>query len=1007
MDQLISNIIPTQRIGQDGFQWWVGQIEGTAADETNNKGGYRFKVRIVGDHPGDPELVGTEDLPWANVMMPVTVPFIPGNGGGAHPQLEIGCWVIGFYMDTEKQKPLIMGSIGQTPGATKVFSERTPDTPPFTTAIPQLIGEVDGPPTQKETGKNTSTGGLSDGTKDGEGNQRVTVPASKINPLKNGTAASEDWCQSKAEKCDADDMGSQMTGIMGEFLNAVQSNGGNVGTYLVNSSTGGLMDGIGIARGYVNKAMRVVSEFVAKVKGFVLEKLKEAVDALIKAILRPSEDGNSLTPVTEFFNNLLKQLGCSMADLGDRLFSFLTDLLMGYVENIYRSVACQVDALVNGIMSKINSLMNDLLDSVLGPLSDILGAIAGPLNILGGAISFVMNLLGISCSGPDRSCSSKGQVCTNGEEKESEEGDFLDDLLEGIDNLFPGTGADYNQYVCDDAKKGKELTFTTIGFTGGIPLTGGKDGFIPEDEIGSDPDDGTDDGGGGSGGSGVNTKKIIYTINDVTVEEGNLAQFTVSRSGYTEVSSSVTFKTIRYEGTAKENEDYFPVNDILGFAPGETTKTISVQTINSEQREDDETFYVYIKKNTPTKGSGVRSQIEKTLGVGTIVERKVKQPYSPYRGAEFKNPIYDLDELFSAISDPEIVDNSDISGDNGICSLDTDCPDGQVCFRGRCIPSTSCSDTTDCPEGMQCVNGICVQIPSTTQDISVSSDRITCPEGEFIVYTITSSNIENGSIFYYTLSGTDITSDDIITGNLTGEFIINSDTSKVTVGISKDGVVEEAEVLRFTINGTGASTEVIITADGVGDDSEGELVFDTFIPPTVDPGEIITDENGGIIDIPVSIPGSPWAEPPYVFVGGEGVGATATALLDQDGFLSEIRIKSPGYGYVKNLPTNRNKRCIIDTFTVIRPGTDYTSKPIIYVNGRTDVAEAVINQDGFVIGARVLDRVTTYEKFPEVLIVGGNGYGAKLIPSLACLDTDALVRIGSTKIGTGRYVDCP
>ena len=88
MDQLVSQLLPTQRIGNDGFQWWVGQIEGTAADEKNNKGGYRFKVRIVGDHPGDPELVSTADLPWATVMMPVTVPFIPGNGGGAHPQLE-------------------------------------------------------------------------------------------------------------------------------------------------------------------------------------------------------------------------------------------------------------------------------------------------------------------------------------------------------------------------------------------------------------------------------------------------------------------------------------------------------------------------------------------------------------------------------------------------------------------------------------------------------------------------------------------------------------------------------------------------------------------------------------------------------------------------------------------------------------------------------------------------------------------------------------------------------
>ena len=51
MDEALSRLMPSQRIGHDGFSWWVGQIEGTASDEENNKGGYRYKVRIVGDHP--------------------------------------------------------------------------------------------------------------------------------------------------------------------------------------------------------------------------------------------------------------------------------------------------------------------------------------------------------------------------------------------------------------------------------------------------------------------------------------------------------------------------------------------------------------------------------------------------------------------------------------------------------------------------------------------------------------------------------------------------------------------------------------------------------------------------------------------------------------------------------------------------------------------------------------------------------------------------------------------
>jgi len=79
----------------------------------------------------------------------------------------------------------------------------------------------------------------------------------------------------------------------------------------------------------------------------------------------------------------------------------------------------------------------------------------------------------------------------------------------------------------------------------------------------------------------------------------------------------------------------------------------------------------------------------------------------------------------------------------------------------------------------------------------------------------------------------------------------------------------------------------------------------------------------------------------------------------------------------------------------------------MYVNGELGIAEAVINEDGFVIGARVLNRTINFERLPKIELVGGGGYGARLFPSLACLDTDALSTIGSTKIGTGKYIDCP
>ena len=984
MDQLLSQLIPTQRIGNDGFNWWVGQVEGTAKDEKNNKGGIRYKVRIVGEHPSSKELLDTPDLPWCSVMMPVNVPFMPGNEGGAGSQLEVGCWVVGFYLDPERQKPIIMGSIGHTPGATTIIKNARPNDPPFTRAISARINPAkDGKPapenptggsgqtgTQTDSGNlftnptfgvdttglqgpsspfaqtNQMGGGLADGSTDVNGNPRVPIPPSQQ------TEDEEKWCQSVAEKCDKQDLGTEIKSILGELLAATQGNGGQLGDYLINKATGEIYSVVDEARKYTNKVMFVIRHFIAKIKGYIIEKMQNAVKDLINALLSPSEEGNVLTPVTEFFNKMLKDLGCKMEDLGDRLANWLTNVLMDLVTQIYKVVACQIDTLVNGILSKVNSLLEDVLSSVLGPLQDILGVVAAPLNIIGGAINFALSLLGISCSGPDQTCAEYKKICTDGsreekdEEEQKKENDFLDDLISSIDNLFPSTGADYTSYTCADAYTGKSIEFTTVGFTGGVPLPVSSNQNVSE------------------------LPKIVYTINDIEVLEGGDAEFTVSRSGYTSVASSVKYSTLNNQGTATSGVDYEIVNDILGFAAGETSKSFKIKTFINSQKEATETFFVSISLNSPEKQSGIITAYNKNIGKCVITESPdLITPYSP----QSTNPSYNIDKAFteSVVGTP----TTDPSGSN-----------------------TAQGGATDTPY------------------YEVTSDKSSVKEGEFIVFSITTKNVANGTTGYYTLTGVSTT--DIIGQSLNGSFVVNQGTAKVVVGIAEDDEPETTETLTFTINGTGANASVLIVPDenikGSGgnindyDQGAGDVAKTNYIefalPSTKDP---ITDDNGGIIEIPIDNPGSPWAEPPYVFIGGQGLGATASALLDENGYLTEIRVQSSGYGYKKNLAVENNVRCIIDTFTIIRPGIGYTETPELYVDGELGVAEAIINDDGYVIGGRVLDRTRTFDKFPEILIVGGGGYGAKLLPSLVCLEQDALVRIGATKIGTGRYIDCP
>ena len=63
--------------------------------DTQKGWGYRYKVRVLGVHDKDEEIVKSEDLPWAQVMYPVTA----GSGGAGSmqtPNIRQGMFVVGF-----------------------------------------------------------------------------------------------------------------------------------------------------------------------------------------------------------------------------------------------------------------------------------------------------------------------------------------------------------------------------------------------------------------------------------------------------------------------------------------------------------------------------------------------------------------------------------------------------------------------------------------------------------------------------------------------------------------------------------------------------------------------------------------------------------------------------------------------------------------------------------------------------------------------------------------------
>lgn len=89
---------------------WQDNIEASHFDPKDQKGwGYRYRVRYFGLHSGNTQDLPDEQLPMANVVMPVT----SGSGlGGSFdtPAILAGTIVTGFFLDgMAGQEPYIDG----------------------------------------------------------------------------------------------------------------------------------------------------------------------------------------------------------------------------------------------------------------------------------------------------------------------------------------------------------------------------------------------------------------------------------------------------------------------------------------------------------------------------------------------------------------------------------------------------------------------------------------------------------------------------------------------------------------------------------------------------------------------------------------------------------------------------------------------------------------------------------------------------------------------------------
>lgn len=126
-------------------------------------------------------------------------------------------------------------------------------------------------------------------------------------------------------------------------------------------------------------------------------------------------------------------------------------------------------------------------------------------------------------------------------------------------------------------------------------------------------------GGGGGGGAAVNQNPpapVNVSINDASVAEGNAGQadlvFTVTLSAADAAAVTVDYTTNAV--TAAEGTDYTAANGTLTFAPGVTSRSITVSVVGDSDVEGDETLNVVLANVTGN------ANLADATGVGTIID---------------------------------------------------------------------------------------------------------------------------------------------------------------------------------------------------------------------------------------------------------------------------------------------------------------------------------------------------------------------------------------------------
>ena len=430
------------------FLWWVGQIADDSTWRDNiNAGKYpdknsipgwgrRYKVRIIGLHDQGEDQIPSDQLPWAQIMYPVTA-----GGGQAGSKgtanLRQGNMVFGFFLDGQDQQvPVIMGILGnnsQTVLNQKIGTNRVTNTTPGTLgtsgyadgASPPMAGAAPKPPDNDKGVKQPPPGQPGVANENADGIHQTTAADTK-----------------RQAKCDEkivllkpdpqEHVPSALKGIqtaidnlitkIDSYLQAIQS--------YVDAVTNTISDLQALMQSFAQEIAKYMKVIFDKIMEFVLKTLNKALTKVVAAL--PSSMRYQFSDMKQVFTDLIRCLYSKMTEgLADKVLGALTGAIdipglikeatdratKGEDENGYPSGATtnpyapmctaetitaqvlagsrpEIDAANNNLLNNLNSYLDDITDTLAG-ITGIIGDIKNLIPDISGSLTAALSFTNI------------------------------------------------------------------------------------------------------------------------------------------------------------------------------------------------------------------------------------------------------------------------------------------------------------------------------------------------------------------------------------------------------------------------------------------------------------------------------------------------------------------------------------------------------------------------------------------------------------------------------------